>query len=352
MGTCEIMIKVGIIGANGYTGAELMRLLAMHGKAKVTYIASRSNAGTAATELYPSLYAKYKDMKYEEPDAKECAKKCDVAFTCLPHAASAAFGAELCHSGVKVIDLSADFRYDDINLYEKTYKVVHPAKELNKEAVYGLVELYREQIKSARIIGNPGCYTTSSILPLYPLIKENLISENGIIIDSKSGVTGAGRKADIAYNYCETDESFKAYAVTTHRHTSEIEEKLSVDGKKIALSFTPHLLPVKRGILSTIYADLKNGADEQKIAAVYDKYYGAEPFVNVFPEGTLPEIKWVAGSNTCKIGYKVDKRLNKIIIVSCLDNLIKGAAGQAIQNMNVMFGVDEKEGLPLCANYL
>ena len=346
------MIKVGIIGANGYTGAELMRLLASHGKAKVTYIASRSNAGTAAWELYPSLYSYYGDMKYEEPNAEKCAKKCDVVFTCLPHAASAAFGAELCKLGVKVIDLSADFRYDNIDLYEKTYKVVHPAKELNAEAVYGLVELFRDKVKGARIIGNPGCYTTSSILPLYPLIKENLISEKGIVIDSKSGVTGAGRKADIGYSYCETDESFKAYAVTTHRHTSEIEEKLSVDGKKAALAFTPHLLPVKRGILSTIYADLRNAADAKKIAEAYEKYYAGEPFVNVFPEGTLPELKWVVGSNTCKIGYKMDARLNKVIIVSCLDNLIKGAAGQAIQNMNVMFGIDEKEGLPLCANYL
>lgn len=346
------MVKIGIIGANGYTGFELMRLLSAHDGAKVTYIASRSNAGVKAAELYPALSAYYGDMKYAEPNAKECATACDIAFTCLPHAASAAFGAELISCGVKVVDLSADFRYDDIELYEKTYGVVHPAKELNAEAVYGLVELNREKIKSARIVGNPGCYTTSSILPLYPLIKEDLVSESGIIIDAKSGVTGAGRKADVAYSYCETDENFKAYAVTTHRHTTEIEEKLSVDDKKVALSFTPHLLPVKRGILSTIYADLKDGATSEKIAAAYGKYYGKERFVNVFPEGTLPELKWVVGSNTCKIGYKVDKRLNKIIIVSCIDNLIKGAAGQAVQNMNVMFGLDESKGLPLCANGL
>ena len=346
------MIKIGIIGANGYTGFELMRLLSPHPDVKITYIASRSNAGVKAAELYPALSSYYCDITYKEPDAKACAKACDVAFTCLPHAASAAFGAELISCGVKVIDLSADFRYDDTDLYEKTYGVTHPAKKLNAEAVYGLTEINRDKIKGARIIGNPGCYTTSSILPLYPLIKENLISECGIIIDAKSGVTGAGRKADVNYSYCETDENFKAYAVTTHRHTSEIEEKLSVDGKKVALSFTPHLLPVKRGILSTVYADLQSGATGEKIAAAYDKYYGKEKFVTVFPEGTLPELKWVVGSNTCKIGYKVDKRLNKVIIVSCIDNLIKGAAGQAIQNMNVMFNLDESKGLPLCANGL
>ena len=346
------MIKIGIIGANGYTGFELMRLIANHKKARVAYIASRSNVGIKAAELYPALSAYYGDTEYVAPDAKECAKSCDVAFTCLPHAASAAFGAELIENGVKVIDLSADFRYDDIKLYEKTYGVTHPAEKLNAEAVYGITEINREKIKNARIVGNAGCYTTSSILPLYPLIKENAISENGIIIDAKSGVTGAGRKADVAYNFCETDENFKAYAVTTHRHTSEIEEKLSVNGKKVALSFTPHLLPVKRGILSTIYTDPKSGVSGADVAKIYETYYGKEKFVEVLPEGSLPELNRVVGSNMCKIGYKLDKRLNKLIIISCIDNLINGASGQALQNMNVMFCIDESEGLPMCANHL
>lgn len=344
------MIKVGIIGANGYTGFELLKILASHKKAEVVICASRSNAGTKVASLYPALGEFYKDLEFCDPDPIAAAKQCDVVFTALPHAASAQMGTVLIENGTKVIDLSADFRYDDIKLYESTYNVTHPAKELNAQAVYGLTELFREKIKPAKIIGNPGCYTTASILPLYPLIKENLISKSGIIIDAKSGVSGAGRKAETDFSYCEVSQNFKAYGVTTHRHTSEIEEKLSDAKNKIALSFTPHLLPIKRGIFATIYAGCS--AEPAQIAAAYEKYYKNEQFVRVMDDGVLPEIKWVSGSNMCCIGYKLDKRLNKIIVVSTLDNLVKGASGQAVQNMNVLFNINEDEGLPKVALHL
>lgn len=242
------MIKVGIVGANGYTGFELMRILAAHPAAEVVTAVSRSNAGTRVKDMYPPLGAVYGDMMFSDIDMEQLSA-CDVCFTALPHAASADIGGQLYDRGVKVIDLSADFRYDSLELYERTYGVTHPRPELNEQAVYGLPELFRDKIAKADIIGNPGCYTTASILALYPLLQAGLIDKDGIIIDAKSGVTGAGRKADVAYNYCETADNFKAYGVTTHRHTTEIEEKLGV-----SLSFTPHLLPVKRGILATIYA--------------------------------------------------------------------------------------------------
>lgn len=336
------MIKAGIIGANGYTGFELLRILGRHGEAKVTAAASRSNAGTPVADLYPALKSTYGDMLFCDADIS-LFTDCDVCFTALPHAASAEIGGILHDAGVKVIDLSADFRYDSLRLYEQTYGVNHPRPELNEKAVYGLPELFRDKIAGADIVGNPGCYTTASILALYPLIKENVIGRNGIIIDAKSGVTGAGRKADVGYSYCETADNFKAYGVTTHRHTSEIEEKLGV-----TLSFTPHLLPVKRGILATVYADCSLDADA--VQAAYDKYYSGEPFVSA--STALPELKWVRGSNCCRIGYKLDKRLGKIIIISVIDNLIKGASGQAVQNMNIMFGLDETQGLEPIGEYL
>lgn len=344
------MIKAGIIGANGYTGFELLKILAEHKGVETVHCASRSNAGTNVSALYPALGGFYKDLKFCEPDPVAAAKECDVVFTALPHAASAQMGMELIKNGTRVIDLSADFRYDDVRLYEKTYKVEHPCPQLNDEAVYGLTELNRDKVKNCRIVGNPGCYTTASILPLYPLIKEGLISPDGIIIDAKSGTSGAGRKAETDYSFCEVTENFKAYGVTTHRHTSEIEEKLSQGSQKVALSFTPHLLPVKRGILATIYAN--TSAAPAKISAAYEKYYGGEQFVRFFEEGVMPELKWVTGSNMCCIGFKTDPRLNRVIIVSCLDNLVKGASGQAVQNMNVMFGFDEAEGLKKVAQHL
>lgn len=338
------MLRAAIIGANGYTGFELMRLLFRHPDFTLTAAASRSHAGVPIKALYPSLQFMYGDKTFAEPDVDAIARQADVVFTALPHAASAQICGQLYDKGVKVIDLSADFRYTDIGLYESTYRVTHPRPELNALAAYGLCEINRAAVKKAPIVGNPGCYTTCSILPLYPLIQAGVIENEGIIVDAASGITGAGRKEDIAYNYCESAENYKAYGVTTHRHTTEIEEKLSLGGKRLSITFTPHLLPIKRGILSTVYATLKSGADSARIDEAYELYRG-EPFAVPLGEGNLPEIKWVTGSNVCAFGYKIDKKCNRLIVVSAIDNLLKGASGQALQNANIMFGLDETKGL-------
>lgn len=335
------MIKVGIIGANGYTGFELMRLLAAHPKAEVVTASSRSLAGQKISDTYPTLAGKYGGMVYSDVDLASAAK-CDVVFACLPHGQSADICGKLIDLGTKVIDLSADYRYDDTALYERTYKLEHPRKDLAEEAVYGLPEYNRAKIRSARLIGNPGCYVTASVLALKPLVEAKVINPTTVIIDAKSGVSGAGRKADAAYNANEVEGNFKAYGVTTHRHTTEIEEKSGA-----TVTFTPHLLPVRRGILATIYCDLLGDVEDVKKAySRYDK----EAFVHVI-DG-LPEIKTAAGSNCCYIGYKYEEKTNRLIVVSCIDNLIKGASGQAIQNMNVMFGLPEVTGLPLVGFHL
>lgn len=334
-------VKAAIIGANGYTGLMLMRLLGNHKDVELIAAASRSEQGNKISSLYPALSEAYKGMEFCAPDSSEILKA-DVCFTALPHAAAAEKAGFLADKGLRVVDLSADFRYDDLPLYESVYGVKHPRPELNKTAVYGLTEVNRKAIAAAQIVGNPGCYTTSAILPLYPLLKKGLVKPDGIIIDAKSGVSGAGRKGDVAYSFCETDDNFKAYGVFTHRHTSEIEEKLGIANKLI---FTPHLLPVKRGILSTIYVDTVARTDEKSISDAYS-VYDNERFVSV-TGGSLPQLNWVRGSNRCIIGYKLNAKTGKLIIVSVIDNLIKGASGQALQNMNVMFGLDEGEGLPL-----
>lgn len=344
-------IRAAIIGANGYTGFELMKLLYNHAHFTLTAAASRSFAGKKLRDVYPALGFAYGDEIFCEPDADAIAAKADVVFTALPHAASAQFGGLLYDKGVKVIDLSADFRYTDIALYEKTYGVTHPRADVNEKAVYGLCEINREAIRRAPVVGNPGCYTTCSILPLYPLLKSGVVRRDGIIIDAASGITGAGRKESIDYNFCETDGNFKAYGVTTHRHTTEIEEKLSAGGAPISLSFTPHLLPAKRGILATIYAALSDGATAADIDKAYGMYAN-EPFAVPLGEGRLPELKWVANSNVCAFGYKIDAKCGRVIIVSAIDNLIKGASGQALQNANILFGLPETEGLPLIGNHL
>lgn len=346
------MVNVSIIGANGYTGLELMCIFANHPEAKIRHLVSRSNAGVPVTDIYPNLYT-YKDYVFEDMDAEKIAGDSDVVFTALPHGASAEICGVFYNKGVKVIDLSADFRYRDLSVYEKWYKVTHPDPALNFKAVYGLPEIYREKIKKADIIGNPGCYTTCSILPLYPLLKEKLIDEKSIIIDAKSGTSGAGRKAEINNLFCEVNENFKAYSVTSHRHTSEIEQELSfAAGKEVMLSFTPHLLPLQRGILCTIYCNIQNAITAEEIYGAYAKYYANEPFVIVNKEGVLPEIKHVKNSNYISIGFKVDKRLNRLIIVSVIDNLTKGASGQAVQNMNLMFGIEETAGLKNLSKYI
>lgn len=338
------MIKAGIIGANGYTGFELMRLLAQHPDAEVAFAASRSLAGKRVAETYPTLAGAYGDMTYSDVDLTKAAK-CDVVFACLPHGESAEICGKLIDAGTRVIDLSADYRYDDVSLYESTYKKEHPRKDLLAEAVYGLPELNRKAIAGARLIGNPGCYVTASVLAVLPLVSAGVIDPRTVIIDAKSGVSGAGRKADVAYNANEVEGSFKAYAVATHRHTTEIEEKSGA-----VVTFVPHLLPIKRGILATIYCDIMPGKTEEDAKAAYSVYAG-EPFVH-FLGNDLPEIKSAAGSNCCYIGLRREEKTNRLIVVSCIDNLIKGASGQAVQNMNIMFGLPETEGLPLVGLHL
>lgn len=336
------MINIGIIGANGYTGYELMKILSSHPEADLKLLISRSEKGKKITDIYPNLTS-LKDKTFEDVDI-ESLSQMNAVFSCLPHSSSAEICAQLYKKGVKVIDLSADFRYKDLALYESTYKVKHPTPELISEAVYGLPEIYKEKIKKSGLIGNPGCYTTSAILPLYPLINEKVVKNTGIIIDSKSGTSGAGKKAEVDLIFSEVNESFKAYAVTTHRHTSEIEEVLSLNTQSdVKVSFTPHLLPITRGILSTIYAPLAKTVTKDDIYQVYQKYYQNEPFVKVTEE--LPQIKWVTNTNNIFIGFRIDLKNNLLIIISILDNLIKGASGQAVQNMNIMFGLPEKTGL-------
>lgn len=342
------MINVSVIGATGYAGAELMRLLSAHKYVNLTHIISKSFAGKKLSDVYPSF--KSNDHILEDIDVDSICRDSDMVFTSLPNGASSEYVPIFIKRGLRVIDLSGDFRYRDAAVYEKWYKLSHPAKELLTQSVYGLPEVYRSQIKDTKLVGNPGCYTTSAIIPLFPLFKQGLIEETGIIIDSKSGVTGAGRSEKLENSFCEVDENIKSYSVATHRHTSEIEQELSIAAdKEIILSFTPHLLPVKRGILSTIYTSPKKGLSEADIRGAY-KMYKYEPFIQIFD--SLPEIKHVTGSNNCAIGFVLDKRAGKLIIVSCLDNLIKGAAGQAVQNMNIMCSLDECEGLNRTGWYL
>ncbi len=345
------MIRVGILGATGYAGAELVRLLSAHKNTEITMLASKSYAGQKMSDVYPSLVGVC-DIVLEESDTDKAAEKCDVVFTALPHGVSHEVISALYAKGLKVIDLSGDFRYNDIKVYEEWYKVEHACPELLAESVYGLCELHRDEIKNTRLVGNPGCYTTCSILGLAPLLAKGLIETKNIIIDAKSGVTGAGRGLAIDYHFCECTESMKAYKVATHRHTSEIEQELSLlAGEDIKLSFTPHLVPMKRGIFATEYANLKQNVTTEELIAVYKEFYKDEPFVRVYEKG-LPESNHVSGSNFVDIGLTVDERLGRVIVVSAIDNLVKGAAGQAVQNMNILFGLDETEGLKNAGFYM
>jgi N-acetyl-gamma-glutamyl-phosphate reductase len=343
-------INASIVGANGYTGLELMNILANHPNVTLNKLISRSNDGRPVSELYPSLLGKV-DKCFSNDSFEEIAKGSDIVFLALPHGESAVMAGKFFDAGIKVVDLSADFRYKDIQKYNAVYKIAHPRPDLAAYCVYGLCEIYKDDIKKAALVANPGCYTTCSIMALYPLLQKEAISGNNIIIDAKSGISGAGRKAAIDYIMTESAENFKAYSLTNHRHTSEIEERLSeAYGQNIALSFSPHLLPIKRGILSTIYCELTDF--DADIAAIYNDFYKNQPFVQILPENKLPEIKNVAGSNNIQIGFIKDKRLNRLIVVSCLDNLVKGASGQAVQNMNIMFGLDQTVGLNFVARYI
>ncbi len=345
------MIKVAVLGATGYAGIELVRILSNHPQVQLEVLGSHSFAGQKISEVYQN-FNHILDLECEELDL-ERVKECDIAFTALPHGASKTVIPSLIDCGVKVIDLSGDFRYDDINVYEEWYGEKHSSPELLEEAVYGMCELYRDKIKNARLIGNPGCYTTCSILGTVPLLKSGLAKTDNIIVDAKSGVTGAGRGLGLAYHFCECTENTKAYKVATHRHTSEIEQEFSnAAGEKIMISFTPHLIPQKRGILSTIYVNLNRESSAEELTELYKEFYKDEFFVRVKDAGNLPETKHVAGSNFIDIGISYDKRLKRAIIVSAIDNIVKGAAGQAVQNMNILFGLDEKTGLKNAGFYL
>jgi len=339
------MIKVAICGGSGYTGIELLRILAGHPHVEITAVTSERSAGRKITELFPHLH-RYSGLVYESLDREKLLKKADLFFLALPHGASQEAVGFFYGKGKKVIDLSADYRLRNPETYEKWYGAPHNFREVLKKAVYGLPEIYRGKIKKARLIANPGCYPTSAILGLLPAVKRGLIDIDTIVVDSKSGTSGAGRKADLAVTFCEVNDGFKAYGIAVHRHTPEIEQEISsLAGKDITLNFTPHLLPVDRGILTTIYARLEKSVSTKQILDLYRKKYAGEPFVYVLDEGIFPNIKNVRGTNFCEIGLKVNTRTNTLIIVSAIDNLVKGASGQAVHNMNLMTGLEETEGL-------
>lgn len=346
------MVKVGIIGATGYAGNELVRLLMGHKDVEIMWYGSRSYIDKKYAEVYQNMFEVVEDTCLDD-NMEELASKVDVIFTATPQGFLAGVLTEEILSKVKIIDLSADFRIKDVKTYEKWYKIEHKSPQFIEEAVYGLCEINRDKVKGARLIANPGCYTTCSILTAYPLVKEGLIDPDTLIIDAKSGTSGAGRGAKLPNLFCEVNENMKAYGVTNHRHTPEIEEQLGyAAGKEIVVNFTPHLVPMNRGILATEYATLNKKADGtlptyEEVKAVYDKYYKNEKFVRVLEKDICPETKWVEGSNYVDVNFKIDERTGRIVMMGALDNLVKGAAGQAVQNMNLLFGFDEAEGLNL-----
>ncbi|CBL11373.1 N-acetyl-gamma-glutamyl-phosphate reductase, common form [Roseburia intestinalis XB6B4] len=344
------MIKAGIIGATGYAGNELVRILMGHKEVEIKWYGSRSYIDKKYAEVYQNMFEIVDDVCLDD-NMDELASQVDVIFTATPQGFLAGVLTEDILNKVKIIDLSADFRIKDVSVYEKWYKIEHKSPQFIEEAVYGLCEINRDKVKGARLIANPGCYTTCSILTAYPLVKEGLIDPNTLIIDAKSGTSGAGRGAKLPNLFCEVNENMKAYGVTNHRHTPEIEEQLGyAAGKEIVVNFTPHLVPMNRGILATEYATLVKKADGslpsyEEVKAVYDKYYGKEKFVRVLEKDVCPETKWVEGSNYVDVNFKIDERTGRIVMMGALDNLVKGAAGQAVQNMNLLFGFDEAEGL-------
>ena len=347
----ENMIRAGIIGATGYAGNEIVRLLLGHKETEIVWYGSRSYIDKPYADIYRNFF-KLIDARCLDDNMEALSKEADVIFTATPQGLCASLINEDILSGTRVIDLSADFRIKDVAKYEQWYGLEHKAPQFIAEAVYGLPEINREDIKKARLIANPGCYPTCSTLTIYPLLKEGLIDPDTIIIDAKSGTSGAGRGAKVDNLFCEVNESIKAYGVATHRHTPEIEDQLSYAcGREVRISFTPHLVPMNRGILVTAYASLKEGAAEENLRAAYEKYYKDEKFVRVLPPDVCPQTKWVEGSNYADVNFKIDTRTNRVIMMGAIDNLVKGAAGQAVQNMNLLFGLSEDEGLksvPMC----
>lgn len=339
------MIKAGMIGSTGYAGGELARLLLQRDDVEILWYGSRSYVGQKYASVYPNLF-KIVDENCQDDAIKELADQVDVIFTATPQGLCASLIDEEILSKVKVIDLSADFRIKDQAVYEKWYKLEHKSPQFLGEAVYGLPEVNREKVKIARLIANPGCFPTCSFLAVYPMVKEGLIDPNTLIIDAKSGTSGAGRGAKTDNLYCEVNESIKAYGVGTHRHTPEIEEQLSyAAGKPVTISFTPHLVPMNRGILVTAYASLNGTVTEEEARAAYEKYYRDEYFVRLLEPGAVPQTRWVEGSNFADVNFKIDPRTNRVVMMGAIDNMVKGAAGQAIQNMNLMFGLPEQTGL-------
>ncbi len=341
------MIKVGIIGATGYAGQELVRLLLQHREAEIVWYGSRSYVDQKFSSVFGNVFQIVEDI-CKSDDLHELADRADVIFTATPQGYLAGILDEEILSKAKVIDLSADYRIKDVDVYEKWYGIEHKSPEFIQEAVYGLCELNREAVKKARLVANPGCYPTCSTLAVYPLAKAGLIDMDTLIIDAKSGTSGAGRGAKVPNLYCEVNENIKAYGVATHRHTPEIEEQLSyASGRPVTLNFTPHLIPMNRGILITAYAKYKEGTTKEEIRRAYETCYQDEFFVRVLEDGVCPETKWVEGSNFVDVNVKVDERTSHVIMMGAMDNITKGAAGQAVQNMNLMFGFDETMGLRL-----
>lgn len=346
------MIKAGIIGATGYAGNELVRILMGHKEVEIKWFGSKSYIDKKYADVYGNMF-EIVEATCLDDNIEELAEQVDVIFTATPQGFLAGVLTEEILQKTKVIDLSADFRIKDVSVYEKWYKIEHKSPQFIEEAVYGLCEVNREKIKGARLVANPGCYTTCSILTAYPLVKEGMIDADSLIIDAKSGTSGAGRSAKLPNLFCEVNENMKAYGVANHRHTPEIEEQLGyAAGHEILINFTPHLVPMNRGILATEYATLNKKADGtyptyEEVKAVYDKYYKNEKFIRVLEKDIYPETKWVEGSNYVDVNFKIDNRTGRIIMMGAIDNLVKGAAGQAVQNMNLMFGLEEAEGLNL-----
>lgn len=342
-------MKVSIIGATGYTGSELLRILFSHPEVEIANITSESQTGGNITDAYPHLAGCYDKKLTSMKDLSQFADS-KAVFIGLPHGHAMSIGKQLADQGIKVIDLGADYRFRDESVYEAWYKVPHT--HLNSGAVYGLTELYREQIRAASIVGNAGCYTTASILALAPLAKYHLIDMKNIVVDAKSGVSGAGRGLSLNTHFTEMSENLKAYNIGGHRHTPEIEQALQeLAGQESIISFTPHLIPMARGILSTCYATLKEGVTPEAIDKAFYEMYGQEYFIRLLGRGGYPATKHTRGSNFCDLGWHIDTRTNRVVVVSAIDNLVKGAAGQAVQNFNVMFGLNETSGLKQVALY-
>lgn len=336
-------LRVAVLGATGYAGVELLRILIRHPRVRLTIITSQQYAGKRVSEIYPSLAGQC-DLVLEEIRIDKIASQAEIAFAALPHETSMEVVAGLVQQGKRVIDLSADFRLHDPETYLHWYRA-HKAPHLLRDAVYGLTEIHRREIGKARLVANPGCYPTGAVLGLAPLFAEKIV-QGTVLIDAKSGVTGAGRSSAVELSFSEVNENFKAYNVGVHRHTPEIEQELSQIAKKpVTVCFAPHLAPMSRGILSTIYVELKKTLDDEKLSQLYKGFYRADPFIRILPAGSFPQTKEVRGSNDCAIGFRYDSRVKRLVVITAIDNLVKGAAGQAVQNMNLMYGWPEAEGL-------